>query len=1063
MNDLDRMKEIEEIFGFPLHQVAFDNLLRQKSFQTDHRLRNYSVDEEGFITGLALEFSSGFLLPDGLFSGFERLQQLILKFDYLSDYSFLGELKSLTTLNLSNNEIIDGSFLGELRSLTTLHLDGNKIEDVSFLGELKSLTSLSLRSNFISDASSVRELKSLTTLNLSNNNISDAPVLGRLKSLTTLNLSNNKISDVSVLGKLKSLTTLNLSNNEIIDGSSLGELRSLTTLYLDGNKIDDISFLGELKSLTSLTLRSNRLSDASSVRELKSLTTLDLSNNNISDASVLGELKSLTTLYLGKNQISNTSFLRELKSLTSLNLSKNQISDTSFLPEMKLLRILDLRKNEGLRDKIPEEILDNQFDAQKIVNYYLKTTEGETKPLNEAKIVVVGEADFGKSLLIHRLLYNKYIDTKSTTGIQIGRWDDVTVNGQKVQLNVWDFGGQEIMHSTHQFFFTKRTIYVLVVDARQNEDKNKTEEWLKRIESFGGDSPVIIVGSHVDQNQRDTAQTGRGYFPISERELERKFPKNIKGFYGVCSDVRIKGFDDLFENFRNGLIDEVSKLNGIHEPFPADWFAIKDELEAMKERKVPFISERDYFTNCNDRKVKDKISQDTIREFLNDIGTIIYFEDLPGRMIFSPEWITNGVYGIVDNPQIIQNKGELDISDLTKILEQKDYKPDEHKFILDLMRKFELCVDIEPDRRFLIPDLLLKVEEPYTGEWTSTLGFQYQYETYLKSIFTRFVVRMYPFIFKKTWWKNGVVLEHEGGRALVKFDSSSKKVVINIRGEVVKKRQYLLAIIRKEFQEIHGKFAVLPFKEFAAHPSIKIKNDNGEDVELLRDYDELIKAEEDGETRIYVKELRRKVSISEWLDGIEEDRSRRRENPGLTGLPFTIREDEERNVLNQIQSDLTRLNNEKDGFDLQKREIDGRVDVWAFVVRFSIGLLLFSGLGYAFYWTYRNFDWIRDNWTSFEIILALIPVAAFVFLWVFFLIKKKKISEEMAVKLIEGRIQHRLYRKRGFDVMAYENICIQIEQKESELKMYAPDFAARVETAERAMLEDRDALRKLAE
>ena len=58
-------------------------------------------------------------------------------------------------------------------------------------------------------------------------------------------------------------------------------------------------------------------------------------------------------------------------------------------------------------------------------------------------------------------------------------------------LNIWDFGGQEIMHSTHQFFFTKRTVYILVVNARQNENKDKTEKWLKRIESFGGDSPVI--------------------------------------------------------------------------------------------------------------------------------------------------------------------------------------------------------------------------------------------------------------------------------------------------------------------------------------------------------------------------------------------------------------------------------------------------------------------------------------------------------------------------------------------------------------------------------------------
>ncbi len=32
---------------------------------------------------------------------------------------------------------------------------------------------------------------------------------------------------------------------------------------------------------------------------------------------------------------------------------------------------------------------------------------------------------------------------------KIGSGDD------EIRLNVWDFGGQEIMHATHQFFLTK--------------------------------------------------------------------------------------------------------------------------------------------------------------------------------------------------------------------------------------------------------------------------------------------------------------------------------------------------------------------------------------------------------------------------------------------------------------------------------------------------------------------------------------------------------------------------------------------------------------------------------
>ena len=41
-----------------------------------------------------------------------------------------------------------------------------------------------------------------------------------------------------------------------------------------------------------------------------------------------------------------------------------------------------------------------------------------------------------------------------------------------------------------------------------------------------------------------------------------------------------------------------------------------------------------------------------------------------------------------------------------------------HQFIIDILRKFEVCFDFSEyvGQRFLVPDLLAK-EEPYTGEW----------------------------------------------------------------------------------------------------------------------------------------------------------------------------------------------------------------------------------------------------------------------------------------------------------------------------------------------------------
>jgi internalin A len=75
-----------------------------------------------------------------------------------------------------------------------------------------------------------------------------------------------------------------------------------------------------------------------------------------------------------------------------------------------------------------------------------------------------------------------------TDGLTVREWG-VHVNAKDVRLNVWDFGGQEIYHATHQFFLTKRSLYLLVANCRTSEDENRIEYWLKLIQSFGGNPP----------------------------------------------------------------------------------------------------------------------------------------------------------------------------------------------------------------------------------------------------------------------------------------------------------------------------------------------------------------------------------------------------------------------------------------------------------------------------------------------------------------------------------------------------------------------------------------------
>ena len=72
-------------------------------------------------------------------------------------------------------------------------------------------------------------------------------------------------------------------------------------------------------------------------------------------------------------------------------------------------------------------------------------------------------------------------------------------------MNVWDFGGQEIMHSTHQFFLTERSLYLVVLNGRDGLEDEDAHYWLKMVESFGEGSPAIVVLNKIKEHAKQLA------------------------------------------------------------------------------------------------------------------------------------------------------------------------------------------------------------------------------------------------------------------------------------------------------------------------------------------------------------------------------------------------------------------------------------------------------------------------------------------------------------------------------------------------------------------------------
>lgn len=227
------------------------------------------------------------------------------------------------------------------------------------------------------------------------------------------------------------------------------------------------------------------------IGQLASLIELNLGDNALVILPPeIGKLASLKTLTLclhmeinpdrqdwGNNLTSLPVEIGLLTNLTKLDLYDNKLTSLpTTLRNLKALKYLDLRGNYL---PIPHEILEKVNEPHVILNYLSWVWDGKCKPLAETKMLVVGQGNVGKTSLIRRLTKNQFSRHENKTeGIAIERWQVENQQSgenqpQTLHVNTWDFGGQEIMHATHQFFLTHRSLYILVLDARQTAEENR--------------------------------------------------------------------------------------------------------------------------------------------------------------------------------------------------------------------------------------------------------------------------------------------------------------------------------------------------------------------------------------------------------------------------------------------------------------------------------------------------------------------------------------------------------------------------------------------------------------
>ena len=668
----------------------------------------------------------------------------------------IGGFVHLQALLLGHSIIENGDSIQICNQLTSLPAQ---------ITQLVNLQRLDLRSNRFSRLPlEITDLTNLQNLGLSENHLKNLPdEISKLINLQELYLRHNRLTTFPTkITELTNLQSINLGGNSLTTlPAEITQLINLQALYLWGNHLTTLPLeLGQLINLKMLHLVRNNLTVfPSSITQLPSLKTLYLDETNLTFVPPeIAQLTNLQELSLDHNK------------LTTLPLELVQLTN---------LQKLWLRGNP-LRTPPPEIV---SRGTEEILDFMRDLKKGSVTRY-ESKLIIVGEGATGKSSLLRALRGEQFVQGLSTThGIDVKPYEFVHPEKaeERMRLNVWDFGGQHIYHTTHQFFMTQRSLYVLVWNARLDIVQANLDHWLRQIQVLAPDVPVLLVATHVEN-----------------RPLDFNYARYKEAYPQLIGSVGVSNRDGTgIEALRGMIAREAAKLELMEQLWPKTWVEAEG---CLRERESYYLSLADYTAACTGQGVAREIAQSALGGYLHDLGKILYFQDddmLANFVVLKPNWLTRAISRVLDDQVVEQNKGVLAHADFPRLWDKDEngvpYERHLYPRFLRLMERFLISFRLESDvpgqpaTHSLVP-LRLPHTPPDMPDWATILPNQPEIQMVFHldnfvppGIMSWFIVLTHAYT-QGLHWREGVRLAYKGHQAYVVLNASTRELRLHVRG-----------------------------------------------------------------------------------------------------------------------------------------------------------------------------------------------------------------------------------------------------------------------------------------
>lgn len=764
-------------------------------------------------------------------------------------------LKNLEILRLNKIEYVEWNWyeLEELRKLKILDLDRTDVKKIPEIRYWENLEELYLRYTKITELNITEPHQTLRCLSLSGTQIRDITFLKYMPSLVRFSMRRTAVSHFPKSGDWPENLIYMAVSHSVFSGTEgwilpdFSHLTNLRVMDLNSAELKEIPENHLPPNVKFLTLYGNRKLRKlpESIGNLKKLEVMDLRMLNLD--TLPSALLELNLPFI----LSNIS--RKITSGILLHGTKVYDMDISILEQSPAVA------------------------REWFANRNLETEQEQN--LNEIKVIFLGDGGAGKSLSIARLLKDGEMPTDfqgdSTPGIAISN-QICQMDGKNITIHYWDFGGQEIMHSMHCMFLTKRTVYVVFVNVRDNNQDERAFYWLHNIRNFANESPVLLVLNQIDQNPGAS---------VNETGLRRLYPS-------LKDVIRLSALTDSREEFQKKLYGRICamipSMEMVRDSFLSSWIRLKERLTDMQEYYIDTPAFEKMCRDCNVSE-KEDVRNGLIERF-HDLGISFCYKErgLSRYMILKPEWITNAIYILLFNGlsqgtdgKPYARNGILKIDAIHELLERRvpvksvldiSYKEHEVAYVLGVIRKFRLSYQVDAEHEFF-PMLCDKNEREIVEEYVDQeepLEYYFEYEYLPINVFHRLRVELHQYLNREEVWLTGALFESSSMHISALVRMVNNRIYIYARSQSkIYPASTMLELLRENLERINHIYGLEPelflvYKERGKKEAI--------------DYQMLLESYKYGNTTYFSRVFRRNLDIEMILrnGGREEGKERKK-------------------------------------------------------------------------------------------------------------------------------------------------------------------------------------------